>query len=341
LVSRYIQPNITVGIATQKTHVLWIAALVVVALTSVVGTAAYIRASTKERLMVSTTTSLFDTGLLDTIETAFESKHPIDLNFISVGTGLAITHAQRGDADLILVHSPTQEREFLTGGYGVCRKIIAYNYFAIVGPAEDPAEINGLTDTDQALSKIVESGRNQHAMWISRGDDSGTHTKEKQLWTHASYDPAAIRDEEWYQEASSGMGGTLKTANQFHAYTLADMGTYLAYYNQSIITLEPHVTQGEQLLNVYSAIATNKTLHASVSFDAAITFIKYLASTEGQQIVADYGTDQYGQPLFNPAVQLLKHDTDPATAEWIEDYAYFDGYECPPQYWNDHPELYP
>ena len=325
---------------TRRTNLLWITAVVIVAVGSVAGTTVYIKAFSKERLMVSTTTSLFDTGLLDTIEDEFESRCPIDLSFISVGTGLAITHARRGDADLILVHSPTQEHEFLTEGYGLCRKIIAYNYFAIVGPEEDSAEIHGLSDASQALSRIVEAGRNQQATWISRGDDSGTHTKERQLWTKAGYDWTLIRDEAWYQEASAGMGGTLKTANQFHAYTLTDMGTYLAYHKEGIITLKPHVTQGEQLLNVYSAIATNRTLHPNANFDTAITFIKYLISPEGQQIIADYGKDQYGQSLFNPAVQLLTQNTDPLTAQWIEDYAFFDGYECQPQYRDDYPELY-
>lgn len=319
---------------------MWITALIVVAVGSVAGTAFYIKAYSKERLMVSTTTSLFDTGLLDTIEIQFESKYPIDLNFISVGTGLAITHAERGDADLILVHSPTQENQFLTQGYGLCRKIIAYNYFAIIGPNEDPAKINGLTDVNEALTKILEAGRNQHAKWISRGDDSGTHTKEKQLWTNAGYNPETIRNEPWYQETGAGMGATLKTANQFQAYTLTDMGTYLAYANAGIINLKPHITQAKQLLNVYSAIATNKTLHPNTNFNAAITFIKYLISDEGQQIIAEYGKNQYQQPLFNPAVTLLKQNTDPTTAQWIRDYAYFEGYECPPQYWDDHPELY-
>jgi tungstate transport system substrate-binding protein len=324
----------------RRTSLLWIAALILVAVGSVAGTAIYIKAYSKQRLMISTTTSLFDTGLLDTIEAQFESKYPIDLCFISVGTGLAVTHAKRGDADLILVHSPTRENQFLTEGYGLCRKIIAYNYFAIIGPSEDPAKINGLTDTSQALSKIVEAGGQNHAKWISRGDDSGTHTKEKQLWTNGGYNWATLREEEWYQETGAGMGATLKTANQFQAYTLTDMGTYLAYNKEGIINLKPHITQGEQLLNVYSAIATNKTLHPNVNFDGAITFIKYLVSAGGQQVIADYGKSEYGQSLFHPAVMVLKEYTDPTTAQWIKDYAYFDGYECPPQYWNDHPELY-
>lgn len=311
-----------------------------VAVGSVAGTAFYIKAFSKERLMASTTTSLFDTGLLDIIEAQFEEKYPIDLCFIPVGTGLAITHAKRGDADLILVHSPTRETQFLTEGYGVCRKIITYNYFTIIGPNQDPASITGLTDVNEALTKILQAGRSGEATWISRGDDSGTHTKEKQLWTEAGYNYNAIRNDDWYQETGAGMGATLKTANQFQAYTLADIGTYLAYYKQGIITLKPHITQAEQLLNVYSAIATNPAKHPNVNFQAAILFIKYLTSPEAQQTIADYGKTQYGQSLFNPAVTLLKENTDPTTAQWIRDYAFIQGYECPPQYRDNHPELY-
>ncbi|MDH5623501.1 MAG: substrate-binding domain-containing protein, partial [Candidatus Bathyarchaeota archaeon] len=142
----------------RKTYLVWVALLVLAVIGSVAGTMYYLGASTKNRLLISTTTSLYDTGLLDAIEAEFETKYSIDLNFISVGTGIAIQHAQRGDADLILVHSPTDELKFLTEGTGVNRKIIAYNFFAIVGPETDPAQIRGTTPF-QALFKIVENGR--------------------------------------------------------------------------------------------------------------------------------------------------------------------------------------
>jgi len=295
----------------------------------------------KEKLVVSTTTSLYDTGLLDIIEDAFEAEYPIDLQIISVGTGLAIKHAQRGDADMILVHAPSNELAFLKGGYGLCRKILAYNFFAIVGPEADPANIKFLSPI-QALSNIVETGRKKGVKWISRGDDSGTHIKEKDLWTVSGFNWTTLRDESWYVEAGAGMGKTLQVADNFDAYTLADMGTYLKYRKNGIVSLETLVTQGEELLNVYSTIAVNQTRHPHIriNFDGAITFIKFLMSEEGQEIIANFGKDMYGQSLFYPAVNLLKQNTDPIVAQWIKNYAFFDGYECPPEYWNNNPELY-
>ena len=322
-----------------RNTVIWIVALVIVAVVSVAGTALYINATSKETLVVSTTTSLYDTELLDTIEDDFEAKYPIDLRFISVGTGIAILHAQRGDADMILVHAPSEELAFLESGYGVCRKIVAYNFFAIVGPRTDPANIRRLPPIE-ALSNIVETGRKEGAKWVSRGDESGTHVKEKALWTAAGFDWSVLRDESWYIEAGGGMGRTLQIANNFDAYTLADMGTYLRYYKDGIVSLEALVTEGEELLNVYSAIAVNKTRDSHANFEGAITFIKFLVSEEGQEIIANFGKDAYGQSLFYPAVNLLKQNTDPTMVQWIKNYAFFDEYECPLEYRDGHPELY-
>jgi len=325
----------------QRNIMIWIVSLILVAVVSVAGTTFYIGAgnTSRKKLVVSTTSSLFDTGLLDTIEDQFEAKYPIDLYFISVGSGLAIIHAQRGDADMILVHAPSEERTFLEGGYGTCRKIIAYNFFAIVGPETDPANAKDLSPTE-ALSKIINAGRDNRAKWVSRGDGSGTHIKEKELWTTAGFDWNLLRDEEWYVEAGATMGKTLQVAHNLEAYTLADMGTYLKYYKDGMISLKTLVTQGEELLNVYSAIGGNQTKHTHINFEGAITFVKFLMSEEGQKIIADFGKDEYGQSLFYPAVNILKQNIDPIVAQWIRDYAFFDGYECPPEYWDNHPELY-
>jgi tungstate transport system substrate-binding protein len=323
----------------QRNIVIWIISLVLVAVVSVAGTTLFIGDASKKKLVISTTTSLYDTELLDTVEDQFEAKYPVDVYFMSVGTGLAITHAQRGDADMILVHAPSKELTFLESGYGTCRKIVAYNFFAIVGPEADPANIKALSPT-QALSNIVNAGRNKGAKWVSRGDDSGTHIKEKGLWTVARVDWSTLRDESWYVEAGAGMGKTLQVADNLDAYTLADMGTYLKYHKDGIISLKTLVTQGEELLNVYSAIAGNRTKHSHINFDEAITFIEFLISEEGQEIIANFGKDVYGQSLFYPAVNLLKKNTDPTIAQWIRNYAFFDGYECPPEYWGNHPELY-
>jgi tungstate transport system substrate-binding protein len=186
----------------------------------------------------------------------------------------------------------------------------------------------------------VDAGRNGEAKWVSRGDDSGTHTKEKELWATAGYYVTVLQGENWYIEAGAGMGKTLQIADEHSAYTLTDMGTYLKYKRGHLITLETLVSQGQPLLNVYSAIAVNKTLHPSANFDGAIAFIKFLVSEEGQKIINDYGQGLYGRSLFYPAVQLLRKNTDPTLVQWIQQYAFLDGYECPPKYQNAHPELY-
>ena len=293
----------------------------------------------KRSLVVSTTTSLYDTGILDEIEDAFEAENPINLSFISAGTGLAITHAQRGDADMILVHAPSRERDFLEDGYGVCRKIVAYNFFSIIGPTSDPAGIMDLPPTE-ALKALVEGGRAGEAVWVSRGDDSGTHSKEKKMWTEAGFNVVTLREESWFREAGTGMGGTLRLAEEFGAYTLTDIGTYLKYPKEELVTLEVMVGTGEELINVYSAIAVNPESNADTNFDDAVTFIEYLISEEGQSIFAQYGIDTYGTALFNPAVKLLETDSDPVTASWIDAAAYFDGSECPEAYRAGHAELY-
>jgi len=323
----------------RKTFFIWVSFLILAVIASVAGTTYYLRASIRERVIISTTSSLYDTGLLNAVETRFEAKYPIDLNFISVGTGIAIQHAKRGDADIILVHSPTDELGFLTGGTGVNRKIFAYNFFTIVGPEADPAQIRNATPL-QALSKIVDSGRNGTAKWVSRGDNSGTHAKEKSLWTDAGFNWNTLAKESWYINVGSVMGETLKKADYFSAYTLADMGTYLKYYNDGLISLKVLVEQQKDLLNVYSAIAVNQTLHPRVNFDGAITFMKFLISDEGQQIIEQYGKGEYGQSLFYPAVRLLKENTDSTIAQWIREYAFFNGSECPSEYRKGYPELY-
>jgi len=330
----------------KRNTVIWASIVIVAIVISIIGTSYYTGAFTSKRskLVISTTTSLFDTGLLDEIEDRFEAKYPIDLYFISVGTGLAIQHAKRGDADMILVHDPQAESTFLADGYGLCRKIIAYNFFVIVGPEDDLAEIKDLSPIE-AFTKIVEAGRKGEAKWVSRGDDSGTHAKEKSLWIMAGFDSNVLRDEDWYYEAGTGMGGTLGIANTYSAYTLADLGTYLAYYDYGIptpgkISLVVLVDQGQELLNVYSAIAVNPSTQEGLNFEGAITFIKFLISEEGQNTIGEYGQEEYGQSLFFPAVELLKENTDPTLVNWIKDLAYINGEECPPEYQNGHPELY-
>ena len=291
------------------------------------------------RLVVATTTSLYDTGLLDTLEDVFEAEYSVELYFISVGTGLAISHATRGDADMILVHAPAKEQTFLEDGYGICRKIIAYNFFTIVGPAEDPAQIADLSPTD-ALTKIVEVGQKGEITWVSRGDDSGTHSKEKGLWASAGFEWAEIREEEWYVESGTGMGKTLQITDEFRGYTLADMGTYLKYSTDELIDLSVLIQSGQELLNVYSAVAVNPAANPNANIEGAIIFIKFLLSEQAQQLISEYGSDTYPETLFYPAVELLKTNSDPTLVGWIEDSAYITGSECPPEYRDGYLDLY-
>jgi tungstate transport system substrate-binding protein len=244
----------------------------------------------------------------------------------------------------VLVHAPSQEKMFLEQGYGVSRKILAYNFFTVVGPQADPAGISGMNVTD-ALKEIVAFGRNQTGrVWISRGDNSGTHTKEQSLWSLAGFNYSLISTESWYASAGSGMGETLLKAEQFSAYTLSDIGTYLKYFEKDhIISLNSFIAERQELLNVYSVIAVNQTLHEHTNFDDAVTFIEFLISDECQSLIENYGEVDYGQSgrLFHGAVQMLKQNSTDQIAQWIRSYAYFDGSECPQQYRDSrHPELY-
>lgn len=317
--------------------------MIIAVLTCTISIAAgvfYHNLTARQKLVVATTTSLFDTGLLDTLESRFEARHNIELHFVSVGTGIAIEFAQKGDVDMILVHSPQSEFAFLEAGWGVNRKIVAYNFFNIVGPKDDPAGIQGLSPTE-AMVAISEAGRNGQALWISRGDNSGTHSKETQLWTAAGISLNEIRDEtSWFIETGSGMANTLKTANQLNAYTLTDVGTFLAFETvESLPHLIDLVSEGQQLLNVYSAIAVNPSSHPQVNFAGTIIFTEYL-SKEGQHLIENYGVDKYGKSLFHPTVDILDTDKQPMMAQMIRDYAFFNGSECPLQYRYGNHELY-
>ena len=311
----------------------------------VAGSYAYFQYFTRTRLLVSTTTSLWETGLLNATENAFEAKFPIDVGFVSGGTGQAILQAQRGEADALLVHSPSNESQFLQAGDGICRKIIAYNFFTIVGSQSDPAGINGSSVTE-ALNKIVDYGRNHSGwIWTSRGDGSGTHTKEKGLWTKLGFNYTQISTEPWYLTSGQGMSMTLNMANERQAYTLSDTGTYLKLSKDGTISLVPFITETKDLLNVYSVIAVNQTRHQSANLSNAITFIKYLISDEGQQLIDNYGKTEYGESLFHSTVQLIKQNSTLQIVQWIKEYAFIkegsETYECPPQYRDSrYPELY-
>lgn len=333
----------------------WQKLLMVAALATIIvvaGTLVYFNYFAKRRLFISTTTSLYDTDLLTAIEEDYEATHNVDLNIVAVGTGIAIQQAQNGDADIVLVHAPSVEKTFLEGGYGVNRKIIAYNFFTIVGPADDPAQISGKTAAE-ALFNIVAYGQNmpdqsgQTQIWVSRGDNSGTHSKEKSLWTAAGYNYTELSKEPWFAITGQGMGPTLTVADQKNAYTLADIGTYLKFHEDGSIEITALILEEQSLLNVYSVMAVNtatvqanQSIHEQINYNDAMDFVKYLVSPATQQLINDFGKDTYGQSLFYEAVQPLKDDAPQPVVDWIKDYAFFDGSECPPQYRNGYPELY-
>jgi len=332
----------------------WQKLLLVAALTTIIvvaGTVVYFKYFSKKRLFISTTTSLYDTLLLDEIERDYEATHNVDLNILAVGTGIAIQHAKNGDADIVLVHSPAVEKSFLEERYGLNRKIIAYNFFTIIGPEDDPAGIAGKTATE-AINGIIEYGQNladqsgQTQIWISRGDNSGTNSKEKKLWSSAGYDYELITQEAWYASTGQGMGATLNIANQKNAYCLSDIGTYLKFYSDGIISLPALITEEESLLNVYSVMAVNPTvpanqsIHEEISFEDAMEFIQYLVSPSTQDMITNYGEDTYGQNLFTGAVQPLNDNSPQPLVDWIKAYAFFEGSECPSQYRSGYENLY-
>ncbi|MBL7120178.1 MAG: substrate-binding domain-containing protein [Dehalococcoidia bacterium] len=245
----------------------------------------------KGRLRLATTTSLYDTGLWGYLEPMFEEKYGVELDVLYAGTGIALEYGRGGDVDVITIHSKTREQQFVAEGYGVERVPFAYNYFLIVGPEDDPAGIKGMTPED-AFKKLAETGS---ASFVSRGDDSGTHGKEKAIWESAGYDYEAISNAgAWYIEVGSGMGPTLLMASEKQGYTLTDMGTFLSY--QGKIDLVPIVDQGSILLNVYSAIACKQ----SKNLDMANNLVDFLVLPEIQELIGNYGTSQYDMRLFTP-----------------------------------------
>jgi tungstate transport system substrate-binding protein len=295
----------------------------------------------QEKLVIATTTSLYDTGLLDILAEEFEKDYGIKVSFISVGTGLAIEHGKRGDVDMIIVHAPRLEFRFLQDGFGVNRKIIAYNFFVIAGPKDDPANIKGMNLND-GLKMLVKEGRKNpdKVKWVSRGDKSGTHMKEIYLWRLAGFDADSIKKEKWYLESGTGMGKTLIIANEKDAYTLTDVGTYLKYKKDELIQLETIIGKSKELLNVYSAIIVNPNKH-EINFENAKKFIKFLLSEKGQKIIEEFKKDEYGVNLFNSISKLVeKGEEGRRIISWIKELATLNGEECPKEYRYKADDLY-
>lgn len=256
--------------------------------------------NTKQQLTLATTTSLYDTGLLDYLKPFFEEQYNATLLITSQGSGKALEVASRGDADVLAVHSPAAEKAFVANGTGMNRRCFAYNYFVIVGPPSDPAGIKGM-DPVAAFQKLYQLGTNNSTgvAFISRGDQSGTHVKEQDIWKQAGYNYTnQIRGSgAWYVETGQGMGATLQVAGEKQAYTLSDEGTFLTY--QSSLGLTELVTQGSALLNVYSVITVYNTKFTTEEITLANNLVNFMISNSTQQKIATYGVEKYGKPLFN------------------------------------------
>jgi tungstate transport system substrate-binding protein len=240
-----------------------------------------------ERLRMSTTTSTENSGLLKVLLPPFEQQNDCKVDVISVGTGKALKLGEAGDVDVVLVHARKLEDKFVVDGYGVKRKDVMYNDFVILGPTNDPAGVKGSKTAAEALAKNAE----KQAPFVSRGDESGTHTKEKELWQAAGGVPKAA----WYVEAGQGMGEVIVMATEKRAYTLADRGTYNAFKKAKTDLVI--VFEGEKgLFNPYGVIAVNPQKHPHVKYALALKFIDFITGAEGQKIIAGYMVD--GDPIF-------------------------------------------
>ncbi len=245
----------------------------------------------ENRIILATTTSTQDSGLLDVILPDFTDKTGIGVDVVAVGTGQAMELGARGDADVLLVHARAREDEFVANGDAPERRDVMYNDFIIVGPASDPAGIKGLTSAADAFKAISDS----QSPFISRGDDSGTHTKEKAVWKAAGIEPAG----DWYQSAGQGMGAVLTMAGEQEAYTLSDRATYLARKAEGL-DLEILGEGDKVLFNPYGVLPVSPDKHPAVNFEGAMAFVEWITSPETQAMIGEFGVDTFGQSLFIP-----------------------------------------
>jgi tungstate transport system substrate-binding protein len=241
-----------------------------------------------DELILATTTSTQDSGLLDVLIPQFEKEHSYKVKTLAKGSGEALRLASEGEADVVLAHSPKAEEDFMAAGNGESRLVVMHNDFIIVGPADDPAGVRGLTSAADALKKIASA----EAIFLSRGDESGTHTKEKSLWTAAGLEQGGS----WYQETGQGMGETLNVASQKQGYTLSDRGTYLAQKANLDLNL---LVQGDKaLFNQYHVMVVDPKKHSNVNVEGARAFASFITSPEVQATIGQFGVKEYGQALF-------------------------------------------
>jgi len=250
-------------------------------------------------IILATTTSTQDSGLLDVLLPIFEKKTGYFIKTIAVGSGQAMAMGQKGEADVLLVHSPDAEEKFVADGFGINRRLIMHNDFIIVGPSEDPAKIKGAKPTAEALRKIAFS----KSLFLSRGDNSGTHAKEKSIWKATGINPEG---EKWYQQTGLGMGQTLNVAAEKKGYTLADRGTYLALKKN--LGLDILVEGDAILLNIYHVIDVNPSKWPKVNTAGAKAFADFMVSKETQDTIKTFGVEKFGSALFFPDAGKKEED---------------------------------
>ncbi len=248
------------------------------------------------RVRATTTTSLYATGLLEYLASEYKKLHEgVEIDFIAVGSGEALKRAERGDACMVFAHAPNLESRYIESGVITARRIFAYNYFIIVGPGGDPANVRMASSAVDAFRRIYDAGELGAAKFISRGDNSGTHARELMIWSMTGLDP---RGREWYLESGQGMSQTLIMASQLQAYTLSDTGTYLKLHNEGTIPgIELLYFNSTELINIYSIyiVESCRGKERKVAED----FAKFVY--ENQELIAGYGVNEYGEPLFYPA----------------------------------------
>jgi tungstate transport system substrate-binding protein len=264
--------------------------LILLGLVLALAPAARAQAPASKTVILSTTTSTQDSGLLDVLVPLFEKSSGYSVKTISVGTGQALALAARGEADVTLCHAPSLERKYVAEGKMQDRRLVMYNDFLVVGPEADPAKIKGDKSVVAALKKIAGAG----ARFVSRGDRSGTHILEQNLWKEAGLTPAAP----WYIESGQGMGATLGIANDRQAYTLTDRATLLAFSKR--VDLRPMVEHDRLLLNIYSVMEVNPANGPRVNAAGGKAFAAFILAPETQAVIRTFGLDKYGQALFVP-----------------------------------------
>ena len=250
-------------------------------------------------IILATTTSTQDSGLLDVLIPVFEKKTGYFVKTIAVGSGQAMAMGQKGEADVLLVHSPAAEKKFIADGFGINRKLIMHNDYIIVGPGDDPAKIKGMKSAPESFKKVASTA----ALFLTRGDNSGTNAKEKEVWKAAGINPEG---QKWYQQTGLGMGQTLNVANEKNGYTLADRGTYLSLKKNLKLDI---LMEGDAiLLNIYHVIEVNPTKWPKVNAAGAKAFSDFMVAKATQDVIRIYGVEKFGAALFFPDAGKKEED---------------------------------